>query len=202
MRYSAGVVVTSRTAVSKLLSSPWTANFADIRRWFFHCQQMSSFICINRVLLKGSWTRSLLWGSFNSSLQFWVSRMYLRGYSQPRGTTWMRYQLIKAIYFTASWKIFPLQVCADKQVSSCISKLSSLTEILQESWCNRFLFSSKLNKLTSAVPTYYILFNVQSKRNSMLGNQTSTFWSFSYIQQQIYTTFRHKAVKLKVLTDL
>lgn len=58
MRYSAGVVVAARTAVSKLLSFPRTAHFAGIRRWFFHCQQMSSFICISRVLLKGPWTRS------------------------------------------------------------------------------------------------------------------------------------------------
>lgn len=65
MRYSAGVVVSARTAVSKLLPFPRTAHFADIRRWFFHCQQMSSFICISRVLLKGPWTH--LFNSFRFS---------------------------------------------------------------------------------------------------------------------------------------
>lgn len=114
----------------------------------------------------------------------------------------MRNQMIKATPFTASWNIFPLQVWADKQVSSCIFKLSSLTEIPQESCCNRFLFSPKLNKQISGVPTYYILFHVQSKRNAMLGKQNRTFLSFPHIWQHINKTSRHKAVKLKVLTAL
>lgn len=153
---------------------PRTAHFADIRRWFFHCQQMSSFICISRVLLKGPWTHSFNSFGFSEHLsivpsQFRVSRTYLRGDSQPRGNTWTRIQLIKATRFTASWNIFPLQVWVDKQVSSCISKLSSLGEILQETWCNGFLFSPKLNKQTSAVPTYSILFNIQWKKKGNAG---------------------------------
>lgn len=197
MRYTAGVAISARTPVSKLPSFPRTAHFQDISRWFFHCQQMSSLICISRVLLK----RAL--DAFIEPFLQWIPAVWVSWIKQevkPRAIRNCifshRWDTDETTHFKASRSLFPLlQVWAYKQVP----ELSSFTELQRESWCSCLLFSLKLRKQTSAIPTNYTVLS-QKKRNDGYTAHKTFSLSFSFIRQRVNKSSRHTPVKFRVLT--